>query len=562
MTNMELYNGIQNPLDQKNFMDDLLTMYRDYGKMYSAFTEFYKEDDTMFYNPSAAAKLYSTIYNNWKKRMTTRTITEWNRLIAEGKVEKDIFELVEYLKKIPDETTEEARIKGRWSEDERLRELLRKYGCFTSSWNSGEYIRSVYTSGYQEEKEPTEHRLYINVPGIYLHEFMLEFIKECEKKGLPYYIKYYEEDVRDDSFILYSSTKRLTAYVELLKGMEKTHPGLISKIKKPPIVTGKINNWIGYGSEPIGKADSYHGKREVLYEAAINKKVKTWFRENKDKKIEYNGQQLSFSDYAVEKVIDAAIDKAKKDPEFSPEKDYFYFDGRDIVGDAQAGTRWIRNELKAKLKEENLFEKWINNKGTWGIEFIRNGIGHWCREENYYKVWKGYYINRIKGRPQEVEEIKQIIRELAEKKGIDPNKVCFDLENVALMKEEDKRIADQEAERQRENAQQKPKAGASNTQQKEKQTRSPETACTYKTMTDAEIRASREKLGINVGQNKNASQPQQSQQYRIKFNNGTTIKKENKARPAKTKSGYIYIPMTDEQVASAQKKLGIRPTSK
>ena len=93
MTNMELYNGIENPLDQENFVNDLLKIYRDYDNLHAGFRKIYQEDDTMYYNPEAAAKLYSTIYNKWKKMMTTRTRTEWKKLIAEGKVEEDIFDM-------------------------------------------------------------------------------------------------------------------------------------------------------------------------------------------------------------------------------------------------------------------------------------------------------------------------------------------------------------------------------------------------------------------------------------------------------------------------------------
>ena len=72
-------------------------------------------------------------------------------------------------------------------------------------------------------------------------------------------------------------------------------------------------------------------------------------------------------------------------------------------------------------------------------------------------------------------------------------------------------------------------------------------------MTEEEIRASREKLGINVGQEQNTKQ--QGQPYRIKFNKGKPTTDESKKSSIKTKSGYVSEPMTDEQIEASRAKL-------
>ena len=512
----------------------------------SGLTSVYQDSYEMYYNPEACNELYSTLFNSWKKQMITRTTKDWNKIIAEGTVEGDIFELVEYLKTIPDVKTEkDAKNIIFWQEDERLKQLMSKYGCFSSSWNFGTYLESDRTTAFRDKKYKTEHRLYINVPGVYQHEFIRKFIDTCEEKNLPYYIKYYEDYPRDDSVIVYCNTQHLLDYIKALQEMEKKYPDLIKNIKTPPLLTGKINSWIGYGSEPLHKRDSFNGKRADILEKILKDFVKDWYKKNRNTRISYKGKEMPIWQYGAERILDDRVSKAKSDPEFSPEKDYFYFDGKDL--DNEAYMNWIRNVLIDN--SENAFDCWLNNKWFFSDGFERKGMQHSLSEDNYAIHWKEYMKTVLKENPALAEELMKRIKETAEPNHIDPKKYCFDTEHISLLREADERLKREQASRRYAQEQQtatnksKPKQAFTSQQSKQQQN-----GYVYTAMTPDEIESARRNIGIveNVSSETNTNNERQPEPYRYKQPKNSKIK---------TKQGYIYEPMTDEQIRQSQEKL-------
>ena len=111
------------------------------------------------------------------------------------------------------------------------------------------------------------NRLYLNINRSQVEKLALMITNECQKRKIPYYFKYSNSIQRDDSFVIYSDNEHLEEYIEILDKIKQT--GII-KFGKPPILTGVINGYIGYGAEPDNRYDeerqSYTEKRMSIVE--------------------------------------------------------------------------------------------------------------------------------------------------------------------------------------------------------------------------------------------------------------------------------------------------------
>lgn len=142
-----------------------------------------------------------------------------------------------------------------------------------------------------------QHRFYLNIDFNSLYKFIDILRDKCNKKNVPYHFKFSNEN-RSDMLVIYSSTGNLIAYYEMMNEIRQEHPELISDIKKPPILTGVIDGWIGYGYEP-GNNISYNQKLSMILHDAITNETKDFLKENKTKFI--NG--IPFVEHVKEKLI-------------------------------------------------------------------------------------------------------------------------------------------------------------------------------------------------------------------------------------------------------------------
>ena len=60
---------------------------------------------------------------------------------------------------------------------------------------------------------------------------------------------------------------------------------MVERSYNPPILSGKIDEWIGYGEVPSKKEDSYTSKRFFPIIYAIKKSYNEWLKKNRDEKI-------------------------------------------------------------------------------------------------------------------------------------------------------------------------------------------------------------------------------------------------------------------------------------
>ena len=114
-------------------------------------------------------------------------------------------------------------------------------------------------------------RLYINCNKQDLMQLANLFVDKCNEREIPSYFKYCSnKSNRSDQMVIYSNLKELGNYIQILQEIGKENPEMIERCGQPPLLTGKIDKWIGIGDEPIGR-DSFTGERAKVIENVLKK---------------------------------------------------------------------------------------------------------------------------------------------------------------------------------------------------------------------------------------------------------------------------------------------------
>ena len=307
----------------------------------------------------------------------------------------------------------------------------------------------------QENLIKTRHRFYVNIPKKYVHKFAMLFEDKCEKAGLPYYYKF-STTARSDMFLVYANTLFLDRYLKILREIKRENPELLSHAGKPPIMSGRIDGWIGYGSEP---AINDEIKEKAKAEGKDRKEVKTFsftslrtkaiargvkaaskdiIKENINRRVNYNGKQYTFKEYvmirAAEKLYkkwEKTINDAYKDnpnlPRIDHKKELIKkaINNADIMIDAYLNDddnlfKYKNNPTVEECKNMyNRSHKILIDKGDIGI-VMKEVLGELAEKD-----------------PQVAERFKKSILKEFEAKGIDTKKTCFDNDIVDNIKKRD-----------------------------------------------------------------------------------------------------------------------------
>lgn len=155
-------------------------------------------------------------------------------------------------------------------ENSKLNNAFQKYGfdIFQSGWD---YVSS--SEVLETKPVETTHRLYINMDGVVKYKLIGLIIDRFSEKKIPFHFKYNDAS-RDDTIVMWTDDENLVKTVELLKKIREENKESLEKgIFQPPILSGKIDNWIGYGSEPTmlleGERTSFNRIRAKIIENAI-----------------------------------------------------------------------------------------------------------------------------------------------------------------------------------------------------------------------------------------------------------------------------------------------------
>lgn len=299
----ELYNNLENPLTHEvmvkiieeyittGYIDNYLKYYYtselNKGSYYDDLSE--EEKNEMNNNHKTYInKLYSMVFNVWKNNIGNLTDEQIQQMIDAGLVGNDYYEVRDYLK-----NTSYIDSARKFHEIINGNQACEKYsrGFFVN--NNWEHFYSDYLT-YPFQRINVEHRLYLNPLNSDCYEMAYLFAEKCISRNIPFYFKM-DNSVADDKIVIYSDTEHLKEYISVLNEIKKAHPYLASKAQKPPVLCGLIDGWIGYGSEPEQKRESFNSKRRKLIEMVLDQSIGAL-------KGKYSGQQIKVNDESAEQM--------------------------------------------------------------------------------------------------------------------------------------------------------------------------------------------------------------------------------------------------------------------
>ena len=150
-------------------------------------------------------------------------------------------------------------------------------------------------------KNEISHRFYINASSKQLPELMQSLIQIYSTMDVPFYFKINcnAQLGTRDAIVLYCSTEQLDNTLSVLSKLEKDIPEIISTISIPHVLTGNINNWVGYASENklLQGQDSYTGIMCSNCIKAFEKSVIDWIKENPSYTVNHEGKNIPLSEY-------------------------------------------------------------------------------------------------------------------------------------------------------------------------------------------------------------------------------------------------------------------------
>lgn len=452
---MEIYNQIHNPIDDPRVIEKLINAYANFSKGFGGFygqltKTVQKEHNKGQYYREDADRFYAMLFNKWKNSIVAMTRDEFVQLYRKGSYGQDFIKMRNYLKNVPDVSTmkEADEIFYGNKGDKELESALDKYSWKSFGGESGWiHVCSRYLTAKKDQYPNVEHRLYLDTESLDTYKMITYLVEKCDEHHLPYYFKFDQYANRDDTIVIYSSTENLTKYVEILQEIKKEHPDLVSRAKEPPVLTGQIDGWIGYGSEPSktpdGKRQSFNEVRAKTLEHSIGTVTKQWIMSHRNQEITYQDQKLSFQDYVAMKSAEKLVADLEKRFLYYEEKDkkvaqrngktYNQLTVIDRLGYALQDVRssQFKQSVYRILKDHmgTLLPRICNGsyKDMDTINMnVRNGKKITFSGDDLETIIQRLSVNIAKNDPNFIPTVQATIKKEASQYGIDSEKFCFD----------------------------------------------------------------------------------------------------------------------------------------
>lgn len=452
---MEIYNQIHNPIDDPRVIEKLINAYanlsKGFGGYYGQLTKtVQKEHNKGQYYREDADRFYAMLFNKWKNSIVAMTRDEFVQLYRKGSYGQDFIKMRNYLKNVPDVSTmkEADEIFYGNKGDKELESALDKYSWKSFGGGSGwTHVCSRYLTAKKDQYPNVEHRLYLDTESLDTYKMITYLVEKCDEHHLPYYFKFDQYANRDDTIVIYSSTENLTKYVEILQEIKKEHPDLVSRAKEPPVLTGQIDGWIGYGSEPSktpdGERQSFNEVRAKTLEHSIGTVTKQWIMSHRNQEITYQNQKLSFQDYVAMKSAEKLVADLEKRFLNYEEKDkkvaqrngktYNQLTVIDRLGYALQDVRssQFKQGVYRILKDHmgTLLPRICNGsyKDMDTINMtVRNGKKITFSGDDLETIIQRLSVNIAKNDPNFIPTVQATIKKEASQYGIDSEKFCFD----------------------------------------------------------------------------------------------------------------------------------------
>ena len=402
----EFYTSIKNPLDDEEVINTLLLACSNNGDFY-----FYLNSINSYgrgvYNPQEKDNFFMAVFDQLFKNADSSIKTHF----------KDIHDVSD-LQKAFDSLPKTVDNLDLYATVDNLNLYDDHYWIYVNSnelHNDGSY--SAIPLAFN-----VKHRLYVNIDNVDVHKLGRLFFEKCEEGDLPYKFKFTGAVERDDVFVVYSDTEHLLDYYRILTEIKKEHPELEQSISRPPIMSGVVDGWIGYGTEPQQFEQSFNSLRCEIVNQAFNKTLYDLIINHPDLPLVVDGEETTLMDEVASRIVEDEISLL---------------------------LRYEKNELanyygltysKAKSKSfiNNLFSKVRSSLATpistanGGLRF--QDINYKYSDKNSRSIWGGQlksmlltiFPEVVDNHPEMKEKLKSDIRLFASKSHIDSQNFAFD----------------------------------------------------------------------------------------------------------------------------------------
>lgn len=325
---MDIYNSIKNPLIDKRFISILIEKYSISKKTFAELYNIIQNTTSPYASNSISAnvdlndkeKFYVDMFNMWKKYIMLMSKERFELLKSYNQLDDSYVDLRHYVMKTND-VKSIADIKQ--FEVNLPNSLKDAYNVY--KWDAiGRDSSWIHVSGRQLHSRNMntfniEHRLYLNTNDKDTYKVVNELINMCEQKNILYYFKFAEQCKRDDSIVIYCSTQDLPKYIEVIKSIMAKYPDIKSRLGKPPLLTGIIDNYIGYGTEPIeGTKESYTSRRTNIIEETIDEETTKWVLNNISRRIKLNDKEINFYQLIASNITNYVVNEMRINTKLYP----------------------------------------------------------------------------------------------------------------------------------------------------------------------------------------------------------------------------------------------------
>ena len=290
------------------------------------------------------------------------------------------------------------------------------------------HIRSCEI-GQNEAYPNITDRLYLNVKRENIFKIATILAKEFDEKSLPFYFKIDPVNNRDDSVTIYTNRKDLLTYINLLSDLKQKYP-IFNECGKTPILTGPIDEWIGYGAEPHllsnGKKTSFNGIRSDIISKSFKQLEVNWLENHHDFPVKMSNQVMNINDY-FKLIIPIAmfndlVNEAKKNGTYDPT--YYNQD--------------LLNEIINYIKEnyQGYVDAYIKGINLENRNVYYNGRNNNINQKIFNSNVGKNIFYFMKSDPNFIYDFNDLVNKYGEEVGISDN-FCFNTDTIELFRQID-----------------------------------------------------------------------------------------------------------------------------
>ena len=271
-------------LNVKVLNEIILTIQRDGGTQQVTPTV-QQNVNTNVQNQAASRVRYSFTRRNNVTEVNTAAQNQINQYSVLAKIE---YALNNGVGKIYDRLVSLTGTQRRPPTQNMIDKFYAKFNSGNGYWvdSSNPYWSHVMTNDFNTRD--VQKRIYINLDNFNdVIDFTMRFADKCRQRGIPFYFKTSNMTggpssimpmnlTRDESLVIYSGNEYLAEYTNICNEIRAETN---MSFKAPPVLTGVLDGFMGYGSEPNrGRRESYNSLRSNLLAEAINRTNQEFMR--------------------------------------------------------------------------------------------------------------------------------------------------------------------------------------------------------------------------------------------------------------------------------------------